>query len=72
MNEIFFPRQNIYNLQKFQELYTSSKNTVNFNTETISYRDPQLWNLTPYNIKSEPPLELFKKKIRKRNCETCP
>ena len=65
MNDIFFSRQNIYNLRKFQELSTSTKNTVNFGTETISYRGPQLWNLIPDNIKSEPTLELFKKKIRK-------
>ena len=42
MNDIFFSRQNIYNLRKFQELSTSAKNTVNFGTETISYRGPQL------------------------------
>ena len=36
--------------------------------ETISYRGPQLWNLIPDNIKSEPTLELFKKKIRKWKC----
>ena len=36
MNNIFFSRQNIYNLLKFQELSTSTKNTVNFGTDTIS------------------------------------
>ena len=30
MNDIFFSRQNNYNLRKFQELSTSTKNTVNF------------------------------------------
>ena len=59
MNDIFFSRQNIYNLRKFQELSTSTKNTVNLG---ISYRGPQLWNLISDNIKSEPTLELFKKK----------
>ena len=72
MNDIFFSRQNIYNRRKFQELSTSTKNTVNFGAETISYRGPQLWNLIPDNIKSEPTLELFKKKIRKWKCEPCP
>ena len=51
MNDNFFSRQNICNLRKFQELYTSTKNTVNLGTETISYRGPQLWNLIPDNIK---------------------
>ena len=46
--------------------------TLNFGTETISHRGPQLWNLIPDNIKSEPTLELFRKKIRKWKCEPCP
>ena len=58
MNDIFIPRQNIYNLRKFQELSTSAKNTVKFGRE-ISYRGPQSWNLIPDNIKLEPTLELF-------------
>ena len=65
MNDIFFSRQNIYNLQKFQELSTSAKNTMNFGIETISYRGPQLWNLIPDKIKSEPTLELLDKKMEK-------
>ena len=64
-SKIFLFKANIYNLQKFQELSTSTKNTVNFGMETISYRGPQLWNLISNNIKAEPTLELFKKKIRK-------
>ena len=51
MNDIFFSRQNIYNLRKFLELSTSTKNTVNFDTETVSYRGPRLWNLISDNIK---------------------
>ena len=47
MNDIFFSRQNIYNLRKFRELLTATKNTVDFGTETITYRGPQLWNLIP-------------------------
>ena len=67
MNDIFFSRQNIYNLRKFQELSTSAKNTVNFATETISYRGPQLWNLTSGNIKLEPTLELSRRRQESRN-----
>ena len=72
MNYIFFSRQNTYNLQKFPELSTSTKNIVEFGTENISHRAPQLWNLITDNIKLEPSLELFKKKIRKWKCEPCP
>ena len=72
INDIFVSRQNFYNLQKFQELSTSTKNSANFGMETIFCRGLQLWNLIPSNLKSEPTLELFKKKIRKWNCEPCP
>ena len=72
MKDIFFSRQNIYNLLKFQELSTSTKYTVNFGTQTISYSGLQLWNLISDNIKSEPTLEMFKKKIRKWKCEPFP
>ena len=61
----------IINLRKFQKLRTSIKNTRN-GMETNTYRGSQLWNLIPDNIKSEPTLELFKKKIRKWKCEPCP
>ena len=71
-SDILISRQNIFNLQKFQELSTSTKNIVKVGTETVTYRGPQLWNLIPDNIKSEPTLELFKKKIRKWICEPCP
>ena len=50
-------------LTKIQELSTSSNNTVNLGTETISYRGPQLWNLIPDNIKSEPTVQKEDKKI---------
>ena len=71
MNDIFIPKQNIYNLRKFQELSTSSK-TLKFGAKTISFGGLQIWNLIPDNTKSEPTLELFKKKIRKGKCEPCP
>ena len=45
---------------------------MNFGIETISYRGPQLWNLIPDKIKSEPTLELLKKKTRKWKNEPCP
>ena len=70
MNDILISRQNIYNLQKFQELSISTKNTVKFGTKT--YSGPQLWNLIPDSRKPESTLEPFKKKIRTWKCETCP
>ena len=76
MNDRYFLlKTNIYNLRKFQELSTSTKNTLNFGTEvykTVFYRGAQLWNLIPDNIKSKPTLEPFKKETRKWKCETSP
>ena len=39
INEIFFSRQNIYNVRRSQELSTSTKNAVKFGKENISYRE---------------------------------
>ena len=35
MNDIFFSRQNICNLRKFQKFSTSTKNNKNFGTESL-------------------------------------
>ena len=69
MNDVFILGPNIYNPKKFQELSTSTKDTVEFGTETLIF---QLWNLISDNIKSEPILKLSKKKIKKRKSEFCP
>ena len=68
MNDVFILGQNIYNPKKFQELSTSTKDTVKFGRETPLF---QLWNLISDNLKSEPILKLSKKKIKKWKCELC-
>ena len=45
MSDLFVTMENIYNLRNFQELESSLKRTAKFETETISYRVPQIWNL---------------------------
>ena len=45
MSDLFITRENNYNLRNFQELESSLRRTVKFETETISYRGPQIWNL---------------------------
>ena len=45
MSDLFFSRENDYNLRNFQELESSLKRTVKFGTETISYMGSQIWNL---------------------------
>ena len=45
MSDLFVTRENNYNLISFEALKSSHKRTVKFETETISYRGPQIWNL---------------------------
>ena len=60
MNCAFMIRNNNYNLRNFQCLYSTNKRTVKYRTETITYREPQMWNLVP------------EKTIEKWKGEKCP
>ena len=40
--------------------------------ETISYREPQLWNLVPTDIKNALSLLTLKKKSISWYCDSCP
>ena len=44
-------REKVHNLWNFQQLGNPKKNTVKVALETISYREPQLWNLVPSEIR---------------------
>ena len=72
VSDIFFTRENIYNLRNFQELQSSFKQTVKFGTETISYRGPQIWNLIPERLRTLETLNKFKKEIKSWKCDACP
>ena len=50
MSDLFVTKENNYNLGDFQELESSLKRTVKFETETISYSGPQIWNLIPERL----------------------
>ena len=65
MSDLFFSRENDYNLRNFQELESSLKRTVKFGTETISYRGPQIWNLISEILRALKTLNKFKKEIKK-------
>ena len=45
MSDLLVTRENNYNLMNFEALESSHKRTLKFETETISYRGPQIWNL---------------------------
>ena len=54
-----------YNFRNFQELESSLKRAVKFDTETISYRGPETLNLTAKRLRALEPLNKFKKEIKK-------
>ena len=51
MSDLFVARENNYNLRNFEELESSLRGTVKFETETISCRGPQIWNLIAERIR---------------------
>ena len=68
MSDLFFTRENSYNLRNFQEAESSLKRTVKFGTETISCRGTQIWNFIPERLRA---LETIKE-IKKWKCDACP
>ena len=65
MSDLFVTRENNYNLRNLRELESPLKRTVNFGTETISYRGSQIWNLIPGRLRALEKLNKFKKEIKK-------
>ena len=52
MSDLFVTNENNYNLRNFQELEPLLTRTVNFGTENISYREPQISNLIPERLRA--------------------
>ena len=59
MSDLFVTKENNYNLGDFQELESSLKRTVKFETEIISYSGPQIWNLIPERLRASETLNKF-------------
>ena len=47
MSDLFVTKENIYNPRNLQVLESQYEQKVTFETETISYREPQIWNVIP-------------------------
>ena len=62
MSDLFVTRENNSNLRNFQELQSSLRQTEKFGAETISYREPQIWNLISEILKRLETLNTFKNK----------
>ena len=61
MSDLFVPRENKFNLRNFQALEFPRKRTVKFRTETISFRELQIWNLIPERLRTLAILKRLKK-----------
>ena len=59
MNEIFRERVNMYNLRNNNDLVLPRIKTVNFGSESIRDRGPQLWFSLPQDIRNTESLSLF-------------
>ena len=71
MSEIFRERENMYNLRINNEFVIPRIKTVNFGSESIRYRGPQLWFSLPQDIRNTDSLSLFKSKIKRWHAEEC-
>ena len=71
MSDLFVARENNYNPRNFQELESSLRQTIKIETETISYRGPQIWNLIPERLRTLETLNKFKKEMKSWKCDAC-
>ena len=71
MNEIFRERENMYNLRNNNEFVIPRIKTVNFGSESIRCRGPQIWFSLPQDIRNTEYLSLFKSKIKRWHGEEC-
>ena len=72
MLDLFTTRDNIYNLKNFRELYCEKKKSIQYGTETVTYKAAKLWELLPYDIKNSPTLIEFQDRIKTWSQDNCP
>ena len=71
INEVFSTRANIYNTRQFNVFKTHIPTLNRCGLNSISDKANQLWNLLPENLRSSPPLILFKSEIKLWECFNC-
>ena len=72
MNEIFVKRNNAYNLRNPSEFVSTIVHCVFHGKENISYLGPQIWNMTPVEMKNLTTINAFKREVKNRKIENCP
>ena len=72
MDNMFGRRNNTSNLRNFQEFATKRSRTVKIGLETLNYRSPKLWSISPENLRQINLPGQFKEGIWKWDRIGCP
>ena len=72
INEIFVERNNNYSLRGNNVLTRRRVNSVRYDTETVSFLAPKIWDILPKDIKDSESLDIFKRKIKNLIPWECP
>ena len=72
MKELFAPKMSPYDLRNIDSFKRRRVNTVWHGTESVSYLDPEIWDLAPNEIKESESLNACKFKIKKWVPVACP
>ena len=72
MDEIFVKRNNAYNLCKPSEFVRPKVHSVFHGKESISYPDPQIWDMIPVEMKNLTTISAFKREVKNWKLENCP
>ena len=67
MNSLLQFRYNTNHIRSFQEIYTENRKTVEYGTETVTYRAPLLWANLHKKYKNAKSLDEFKSKKKHEN-----
>ena len=72
MYKILVERNNNYSLRGNNVLTRRRVNSVRYDTETVSFLAPKIWDILPKDIKDSESLDIFKRKIKKWIPWECP
>ena len=70
MNEVFYLRQNHYNLHSLNVFATDNPRNKHLLNSSV-YQANQLWKTLPFEIKGCASLQLLKDKIKTSRCDRC-
>ena len=72
MQEIFYNNESHYKLQNDNKFLQPRVRSVNYGTESIRFKGPQLWQKLPQSIRNSDSLHQFKPRIKNQRGKNCP